>query len=372
MKPGIRARLQPHAFKLDAKRGLAKIAYPLELFEPSSVPQILSSVAGNIYGMKALKNLRLLDLRLPKEVVRAHPGPKHGIAGVRKVLKVKKRPLVGTIVKPKVGLNPREHAKVAYDAWVGGCDIVKDDENLTNQKFNAFNPRVKATLRARDKAEAETGERKVYMANVTAEACEMLSRLDYVKSLGGRYVMVDIVTVGFSGLQTLRANSRGLVLHAHRAMHAAFTRNPRHGLSMLALAKLTRLVGLDQLHIGTIVGKMHGGRREVVEIKEEMSQKKVSETPSRLAQDWQDAKPVFPVCSGGLHAGHVEPITSILGTDVILQAGGGVHGHPDGTVAGATSMRQAVDAVMAGETLANYARTHAELGRVVEAWGGKK
>ncbi|MFH0861017.1 MAG: type III ribulose-bisphosphate carboxylase [Candidatus Altiarchaeota archaeon] len=359
--PRIKNELGPRIYDVDEKNGLARIAYPAGLFEYSNIPQIMSSVAGNIYGMKEIKNLRLLDLRIPKRMIEEHKGPAYGIEGVRKVLDVKERPLVGTIVKPKLGLNTEEHAKVAYDAWVGGCDIVKDDENLTSQDFNPFEERIVKTLEMRDKAEKETGERKVYMPNITAETDEMIRRAEYVKEHGGEYVMVDVITVGFSGLQSLRKNSHDLVLHAHRAMHAALTRNKKHGITMLALAKLYRLIGMDQLHIGTAVGKMEGAAKEVVKIKEEITEKTVDESEFSLEQDWFSIKPTFPVCSGGLHPGHVPELIRLFGKDIIIQAGGGVHGHPDGTIAGAKAMRQAVDAAMSGITLEEHSKRNREL-----------
>ncbi len=368
MKDEIRGRLQPHVFSMDESAKQVKIAYPLELFELGNVPQLLSSIAGNIYGMKALNNLRLLDFTLPETYVKSFKGPNFGIGGVRDILDVKERPLVGTIVKPKVGLNPREHAKVAYEAWVGGCDVVKDDENLTSQSFNPFDERVVETLEARNKAEQETGENKVYMANITAESAEMLRRLEYVKDHNGRYAMVDVVTLGFSALQTVRNQDIGLVLHAHRAMHAALTRNKKHGLSMLALAKLCRLVGMDQLHIGTAVGKMEGPAREVLSIKEEITADKVAEDVNRLPQNWQGMKPTFPVASGGLHPGLIDQLMELMGSDIIIQLGGGIHGHPRGTRSGASAARQAVDAVLEGQTLQEYADKHPELNQALDKW----
>ncbi len=189
------------------------------------MPNILSSVAGNVFGLKALKNLRLLDIQMPKTLISSFKGPAFGIAGVRKLLKVPERPLVGTIIKPKLGLNTKDHAKVAYDAWSGGCDIVKDDENLSSQKFNPFEERLAQTLESRDKAQEETGERKVYMINITAETNLMIKRAESVLAQGGEYVMVDILTCGWSALQTLREQNFKLVIHAHRAGHAAFTKN---------------------------------------------------------------------------------------------------------------------------------------------------
>ncbi|MBN2015060.1 MAG: type III ribulose-bisphosphate carboxylase [Candidatus Altiarchaeota archaeon] len=354
MDSGIGEKLGPHVFEID--KGMVSIAYPSDLFEAENMPCILSSVAGNIFGMKAVENLRLVDVFFPKKLARSFPGPEFGIYGVRGLLGVRKRPLVGTIIKPKLGLPSGRHAEVAYESWVGGCDIVKDDENLTSQRFNPFEERVLKTLEARDRAEEESGEGKVYMPNVSSETGEMLRRAEFVRDHGGRYVMVDIVTVGFSGLQALIKADLGLVIHGHRAMHAAFTRNKKHGISMLVLAKLSRLVGVDQLHIGTGVGKMEGPRQEVLGIRD------------AIVGSFFDLKPVFPVSSGGLHPGLVPPLVELMGCDVIIQAGGGVHGHPQGTRNGAVAMRQAVDAVMENISLQEYAGSHPELKAALEKW----
>jgi ribulose-bisphosphate carboxylase large chain len=329
-----------------------QVAYPQELFEQGNMAQIFSSVAGNVFGMKVLESLRLEDVRWPVKMAASFPGPKFGIKGIRKLLRIPKRPLCGTIIKPKLGLTEKEHARVAYEAWSGGIDIVKDDENLTSQPFNKFDKRVRATLMQRDRAEKKTGERKIYMPNISAEYDEMLRRAELVKNLGGEYIMVDILTVGWSALQALRNENLGLVIHAHRAMHAALTRNREHGISMLVLADAAKLCGVDQLHIGTAVGKMEGPKEEVV-----LLSKRV--------------KPVFPVCSGGLHPGIVPELVNMLGNDIIVQAGGGVHGHPGGTVAGATAMRQAIEAAVNGIILNEYARLHKELRLAVEKWGTK-
>jgi len=260
LKESTVKKLGPSAFDLNEKTKLGKIAYPIDLFEKGSVPQFFSSICGNIFGMSDVKELRLEDCYFPPEYTKSFKGPKFGIKGVRKITGVKNRPLVGTIVKPKLGLNAKEHAKVAYNAWLGGCDIVKDDENLTSMTFNAFRKRVDLTIKMRNKVEQETGETKVYMPNVTAETLEMLERAKYVKKAGGRYAMIDILAAGFSAVQSLRKADLGLVIHAHRAGHAALTRNKNHGISMLVLAKLARLVGCDQLHVGAIFGKMEPGK----------------------------------------------------------------------------------------------------------------
>jgi len=353
--------IKPYVEKLAAKVFSIKgnnirIAYPIELFEGDNMPNILSSVAGNVFGLRALKNLRLNDLILPKELIQSFKGPKFGIKRIRKLLGVTNRPLVGTIIKPKLGLKTNDHAKVAYDAWIGGCDVVKDDENLSSQRFNPFDDRLIATLDMRDKAEKETGEKKVYLVNVTSETEEMIKRAQFVKDHGGQYLMIDILTCGFSSLQTIREQDFGLVIHAHRAGHAAFTKNTKYGISMKVIATVARIIGVDQLHVGTVVGKMSETKDEVAENRD------------ALKTELAGLKKVLPVASGGLYPSLVPALMKFFGNDFVIQAGGGIHGHTDGTVAGATAMRQAVDATLKGISLRAYAKTHRELSVALELW----
>jgi ribulose-bisphosphate carboxylase large chain len=346
-------RLAARVFEVEGD--LVKIAYPTELFEPGNMPNILSSIAGNVFGLRALKRLRLVDVHFPEGMAKGFPGPRFGAEGIRELLRVRGRPLLGTIIKPKLGLMPGDHARVAYEAWIGGCDMVKDDENLAGQGFNPFEERVSKTLEMRDRAEEEAGERKVYMVNVTAEAEEMLRRAEYVRENGGEYVMVDIVTCGFSALQSLR-RELPLVIHGHRAGHAAFTRPEDHGISMKVLAKASRLVGVDQLHVGTVVGKMSESKEEVLENVE------------AIRGSMYGHKPLLPVASGGLHPALVPRLLEIFGVDVVIQAGGGIHGHPRGTLAGARAMRQAIEATVEGYSLEEYAKSREELATALKAW----
>tara|TARA_Y100000034_G_scaffold117576_1_gene157202 strand:- start:7939 stop:9195 length:1257 start_codon:yes stop_codon:yes gene_type:complete len=351
------------------KGNMIKVAYPSELFEGGNAPNILSSIAGNIFGMKAVKNLRLEDIQLPQNILNGFPGPKYGIKGIRKLLKIKNRPLVGTIVKPKLGLKTKDHVSVASQAWLGGCDLVKDDENLASQKFNEFEKRLARTLEAANKAEEQTGEKKAYLINVTAETKEMMQRAQLVEDIGGKYVMIDIVTAGFSALQTLREADFKLIIHGHRAMHAAFTRNEKHGISMMVLADIARLIGVDQLHIGTAIGKLEGDIELVSELNDEIEKKTVKATQNRLSQNWGKIKPTLSVSSGGLHPGHVPYLVKHLGKDLVLQFGGGIHGHPKGTLRGSIAVRQALEATMKKIPLKTYAKDHIELKDALDFWG---
>lgn len=344
-----------------------EIAYPSILFEKGNMSQIYSSVAGNIFGMKDVKNLRLESLKTPKDFVESFDGPKYGIDGIREKLKIKKRPIVGTIVKPKIGLDPESQSQVMYEAMVGGVDVVKDDENLTSQEFCPFEERLKKCLEKRKKAEDETGEGKGYIPNITAPLDIMLKRAELVEKMGGIFAMVDIITVGWSALQSLRKESFNLVLHGHRAMHGAFTRNKLHGISMEVIARSARLVGIDQLHIGTAVGKMEGKRDEVEKCADALRLKEEGE--GRLRQNWFSVKRAMPIASGGLHPGHIPALYEIFGDDCIFQFGGGIHGHPEGTKSGAKAVRDSLNASLRHISLSSAAEDSRELKMALEKWG---
>ena len=356
-------RLAAKVFKTSEKgpgSGLVWVAYPLELFDlESGVPNVLSVVAGNLFGLSSLRNVRLLDVEFPKDFVREFPGPKFGIEGVREIVGTlgDRRPHVGTIVKPKVGLNPKETAEVAYEAAVGGVDLVKDDETLTNQSFCPIEERLPAVMEALDRVREETGRTVLYALNITARPDKLLETADWAVENGANMLMVDVLTAGFSSIRMLAEDpSIRVPIHVHRTMHAAITRNPKHGIDMMVIAKLVRLVGGDQLHTGTAAGKM------------ESDVERLKEINGFLRSEWHGLKTVFPVASGGIHPALVPENVRVLGRDIVIQAGGGIHGHPMGTRAGAKAMRQAVEAVMAGVPLEEYAKTHPELKVALEKW----
>ena len=362
------AKIIPKVYYLDSKNKRCRIAYPIELFELGNLSEILSSIGGNIYGMKSVEGILWEDINIPKKMLKSFQGPQFGIQGIRKYLGIKKRPLVGTIVKPKVGLNEKEHAQVAYDSWVGGCDIVKDDENLTSQTFNEFKKRFKLTIKKCKEAEKITQERKVYLINCTAPVKEMEKRIKFVEQNGGNYIMLDIITLGWSALQYARSITK-LPIHAHRAGHAMFDRNPNHGMTMEVIAQLARMVGVDTLHIGTAYGKMTGSKKEILHIEQEMELPFTKQTKEHLSQKWYNVKPVLGVASGGVYPGIVDKIIKFMGNDVVIQAGGGIHGHPKGTLRGAIAMRQAVDATLRKIPLKKYAKDHIELKEALDKWG---
>jgi ribulose-bisphosphate carboxylase large chain len=332
------------------------IGFPEELFEPGNIPQYLSVVAGNLFGLGALKKVRLQDVVLPEGLVKAHRGPRFGIEDARKILGVFGRPLVGTIVKPKVGLDPAGTAAVAAAAVRGGLDLVKDDETLTDQSFCPMVPRVETVMSALDKVEKETGKRAFYAVNVTAGADQILDRAEKAIEHGANMVMVDVLTAGFSALEVLSRNVK-VPVHVHRTMHGAFTRDKAHGISMLVISKLVRLAGGTNLHTGSYMGKMSSETLE-----NDLSR-------DALRDEWFGLKRVFPVASGGIYPAKVYGNLDGYGIDCIIQAGGGVHGHPGGTTSGARAMVQAVEAWQKQVPLLDYAKDHKELETALKFWG---
>lgn len=337
---------------------LTKICFPHEIFEKGNIPQYLSVIAGNLFGLGKLEAVRLLDIDLPENL--AGCGPKFGIDGIRKIVgtEVSCRPHIGTIIKPKVGLNPKDTAQVAYEAALGGLDLIKDDETLTNQTFCPLFDRLEAVMDALDRAKDETGKQVLYAVNVTTGGDRIVELAHKAVSAGANMLMVDVLTAGFSAIQALaEAPGINVPIHVHRTMHGALTRNPHHGIAMRPIAKLVRSAGGDQLHTGSVSGKMGSKAGEVI-----ADNREITKPLSYL-------KPVFPVSSGGLHPGKVAAEIAKLGTDIVLQAGGGIHGHPEGTTAGTRAMLQAAEAAILGIPACEYAASHPELAAALAKWG---
>lgn len=335
--------------------------FPAEDFsiETGAVPQILSVIAGNLFGLGALKAVRLEDVTFPKSILEQFKGPKFGAEGIRKALDRPEEPLVGTIVKPKIGLSPERTAEYVYEAGSGGLTNSKDDETLVDQPFCPIEDRTLRVSEALDRLEAE-GHKMMHAVNISTRSDRILELADKVQSWGARELMIDVVTCGFGCLQALAEDpSIKVPIHVHRTMHGAFTKDPRHGVNMLVLTKLARMVGGDALHIGTLgVGKMAAGAHDDSNLR------------ACLGDD-VPYKTVMPVCSGGVHPSLVGEIVKRSGMDVQIQAGGGVAGHPGGVRAGAMAMSQAVRAAYEGIPAEEYAKTHPELAVALEKWPAK-
>jgi ribulose-bisphosphate carboxylase large chain len=364
---------------------LAYIAYRLDLFEEGSIANMTSSIIGNVFGFKALKSLRLEDLRIPLHYTKTFQGPPHGIVMEREYLNKYGRPLLGATVKPKLGLSARNYGRVVYEALKGGLDFTKDDENINSQPFMRWRDRWLFAMEAVNRAQAETGEIKGHYLNVTAATMEdMYERANFAKELGSVIIMVDL-TIGWTAIQSMSkwARANGLILHMHRASHSIFTRQKTHGVNFRVVAKWLRLAGCDHLHSGTVVGKLEG---DPMAVRGYCHTFRDGYTPARpemglyFEQDWGSMPGVMPVASGGIHAGQAHQLLDIFGEDVVFQFGGGTIGHPDGIAAGAEANRVAIEAMVQArnegrdimnegpEILQAAAKWCSPLARALEIW----
>jgi len=343
----------------EAEGNRVRIGYPIIDFsgDIGGIPQILSIIAGNLFGLESLEGVRLVHLELPSKIVKQYPGPQFGITRLREILDRPKRPLVGTIVKPKIGLPPKEFGDYIYQAGRGGLTNSKDDETLVDQDFCPLEDRVSEVSEKLDILEEE-GHKMIHAHNISTTTHEILEAADSALENGARQLMIDVLTVGFSGLQALAEDpSIDVPIHVHRAMHGAITKNPDHGISMPVIAKIVRMAGGDALHIGTYgAGKMHA------DVDEELKSKET------LLCEMHGLPKMMPVASGGLHPGLVPELVRMSGMEVQIQAGGGVSGHPDGVKSGAEALTQAVDAVFEGIDLMQYAKEYEELRKALKKW----
>jgi ribulose-bisphosphate carboxylase large chain len=330
---------------------IAKIAYDIDLFEEGSIANLTSSIIGNVFGFKALRSLRLEDMRIPAHYVKTFQGPPHGIVMEREYLDKFGRPLLGATTKPKLGLSAKNYGRVVYEALRGGLDFTKDDENINSQPFMRWRDRYLFSMDAVHRAMAATGEVKGHYLNVTAASMEeMYERAEFAKELGSVIVMMDL-TVGYTAMTSMSrwARRNGVLLHLHRAGHGTYTRQKTHGVSFRVIAKWCRLLGVDHIHAGTVVGKLEGDPgmvRGYYDVCRQGYNVANPETGLYFDQDWASLPGVMPVASGGIHAGQMYQLLHYLGEDVVLQFGGGTIGHPMGIAAGATANRVAVEAMI--------------------------
>jgi len=395
-------------YKVDIEKNLVWIAYPWRLFDRNgNVQNIMTYIAGNALGMKEIKALKLLDIWFPPSMLEQYDGPSYTLDDMRTYLDVHDRPILGTIIKPKMGLTSSEYAEVCYDFWVGGGDFVKNDEPQADQDFCPYDKMVKYVKMAMDKAVGETGKKKVHSFNVSsADFDTMIERCEMIRGAGfepGSYAfLIDGITAGWMAVQTLRRRYPDVFLHFHRAGHGSFTRpeNPI-GFSVLVLSKFARLAGASGIHTGTAgVGKMAGSPEEdvtaarnilKVEGKGHFFTQNWGKIPPQdddaikmvemddahqvvLEDDsWRGLKKCCPIISGGLNPTLLGPFIDVMGgIDFITTMGAGCHAHPRGTRAGAMALVQACEAYKNKIDIADYAKDHRELAEAIEFFSKKK
>jgi ribulose-bisphosphate carboxylase large chain len=362
------------------------IAYDIDLFEEGSIANLTSSIIGNVFGFKALKALRLEDMRIPTHYVKTFAGPPHGIIMEREYLNKYGRPLLGATTKPKLGLSARNYGRIVYEALRGGLDFTKDDENINSQPFMRWRDRFLFSMEGVQRAVEQTGEVKGHYMNVTAATMEdMYQRAEFARSIGSVIIMMDL-TVGYTAMSSMSrwCRNNGMLLHLHRAGHGTYTRQKTHGVSFRVISKWCRLLGVDHIHAGTVVGKLEGDPHMVAGYYDTLRLDHIPANPRHgiyFDQDWASMPGVMPVASGGIHAGQAHQLLHYLGEDVVLQFGGGTIGHPMGIAAGATANRVAIEVMIKArnegrdvmgegdEILRQAAKRSPELQVALDTWG---
>jgi ribulose-bisphosphate carboxylase large chain len=338
------------------QRGSVRISFSLESMGPN-LPTIISSVAGNLFELRQLSGLRLIDLEFPASFAEHLPGPQFGVAGTRRLTDVFDRPIIGTIVKPSVGLTPQQTAELVKTLGLAGIDFIKDDELMANPPHSPLAERVEAVMKAVSDVADKTGRRVMFAFNISDQLERMREHHDTVLAAGGTCVMISLNSVGFAGVEYLTRRF-SLPIHGHRNGWGMFSRHPSLGMEFTAYQKLWRLVGVDHLHVNGLKNKFCESDESVVR------SIKACLTPMLGGYE------TVPVVSSGQWGGQApETYRQTNTVDVMYLAGGGILAHPGGPTAGVAAVRQAWEAAIAGTPLDDYARQHVELRQSLEFYG---
>ncbi|MFX0101833.1 MAG: RuBisCO large subunit C-terminal-like domain-containing protein [Candidatus Hodarchaeota archaeon] len=341
------------------RRVFVQIAYPMN-FTPQ-IPMMFSTIYGNIALAGPLK---MVDVRFPKAFLEGFKGPKFGDMGIRKILGVPERPLLNNMIKPCVYTDPKVGAELAYEAAVGGADIIKDDELLSDTDFNPTIDRVVAFMEALDRADSEKGEKTLYTVNITDRIKKMFDLADSVQEHGGNALMVNYIAVGYSAVRELAEDpSIKIPILGHMDFAGTLYNDPWSGISSpIVLGKLGRLVGCDTIVFPAPYGKAITPKDKYLEITRQM------------VMPFGHIKRTLPMPSGGITPGIIDKIIADLGNNIMIGSGGGIHAHPDGAIAGAKAFRQAIDAVMKGIPIKQAAKDekNRELGVSMGLFGSSK
>jgi ribulose-bisphosphate carboxylase large chain len=345
-----------HAGPAQYQRAEVVVSFPLANVGPN-LPTLLSTVCGNLYELSEVSGLKLLDLELPAVFAQRYPGPQFGIEGTRRLTGVFGRPILGTIVKPSVGLSPEQTAELVRTLGEAGIDFVKDDELMANPPHSPLKERVAAVMGEIHRLADKTGKKVMYAFNISDDVDTMLRHHDTVLRAGGTCVMVSVNSVGLSAVAQLRRHAQ-VPIHGHRNGWGMFTRHPWLGIEFTAYQKLWRLAGVDHLHVNGLQNKFW-----------EPDDSVVRSIQACLAPMF-GGYGVMPVVSSGQWGGQApETYRRTQTVDLMYLAGGGIMAHPGGPAAGLKGIQQAWEAAVRGVPLADYARDHAELRQTMEKFG---
>ena len=336
-----------------------QIGFPIINIKGMGIPMLFTTVIGNI---SITHGLKLVDLAFPKGWLEDFKGPKFGIDGIRELLKVPERPLLNNMVKPCTGHTADVAADLVYKAAFGGCDVVKDDELISDPSFNRLEERIVKVMEAIDKADSEKGEKTLYTINITTKFPEMFEYADKMIELGANALMINYLTTGFEALRQIAEDpSIKVPILGHMDLGGTYFGGEWTGMtSMLTFAKLPRICGAD-----TVVIPAPYGKAEILDERYEQNLK-------ALRFPLQHIRPTLPMPSGGITPGMVEKCIKEAGNDILIGSGGGIHSHPDGPISGAKAFRQAIDAVMEGKNIKQVAKEQKELGIALGVWGSGK
>lgn len=340
----------------DRRRALLRLRFPLANFGPS-LPNLLAAVAGNLFEIKELAVVRLVDLELPPAFAERYPGPRFGVAGTRRLMNRPTGAMIGTIIKPSIGLSPAQLAELVGQLTDAGIDFIKDDELQGNGPSAPLAERVKAVMPVLERHADRTGVKPMYAFNITDDIRRLEANHDLVVSHGGTCVMACINMVGLSGLEFLSGHTE-VPIHGHRAMLGAVARSEQIGIAYRAWQKLARLSGADHLHTNGISNKFYESDAEVLD------------AIAAVREPLLGLTPTLPVLSSGQWAGLAHATYDAVGTtDLLVLAGGGIHGHPDGAAGGVASMRDAWASAERGESADVAFEASAPLRRAAEMFG---
>lgn len=330
------------------------LSWPLANLGPS-LTNLMATVAGNLYELKPVQHLRLMDLVLPSAFANAYPGPAFGIDGTRALTGVFNAPLIGTIIKPSVGLSAADTAALVDQLCAAGVDVIKDDELQSDGPSCPFDERVKLCMQVIQKHADRTGRKVMYAFNLTGELDEMRRRHDWVLAHGGTAVMLSLHSVGMAGFNAFRRHAQ-LPIHAHRNGWGYV----QSGWSYVAWQKLWRLAGADHMHVNGIANKFQESDESVIASARACHQPLFANKPCT----------VMPVFSSGQTVMQARATwESLQSPDLIFLAGGGLMAHPAGIAAGVKALRLAWEAAMSGVPLAQAAASHPELRQAIETFG---